>query len=197
MRPVLVVGLVVAISACERAPSVRVPHAFKGGFLMQCLGVTDFLRRGPCAPERTAYMHNNRGGCVCAQGGGEGEYFTLPPVVNGRATSALPFNDGACTTTYASACVPRVAILSNGDWNEGIPGQLRLDTLADRTPDRVMKPFAADLLGIGTNDLAVAISVANEAELQMVNYCSYAHFGVLAERLFPGVGWRGSKMRES
>lgn len=51
-----------------------------------------------------------------------------------------------------------------------------------------MKPFATDLLGIGTNDMAVANSVASEAEAQMGNYCGYAHFGVLAEKLFPGIG---------
>jgi hypothetical protein len=172
MRSIGALVAVFLLFACERAPNVHVADSFSGGFLMNCFAVTDLARRGPCDPNKTDYMHNNRGGCVCAQGGTgpDATYFTLPPVVNGRATGAIPFNDNACFSSYASACVPRVVVLSNGDWNEGTAGQLHLDRLARRLPNTLLGPTTEDMLGVGTQDRDVAARIAREAEANIENY---------------------------
>lgn len=186
-------AVMVVLGACERAP-IFVDPGERGGFLVACWGVTNFGPITPCDPVEAARMHNNDGGCTCAQGNNPSTStytptFGLPPTVNHEAQGVISLDNPLCTTTYVGACVPKVfrtTVSYPGDSaGSGDPkGTARLDRILKNDLLGVMKPVAADVLAIHPSlDPEVAAEVAADAQAEMLRACRLSHFSSLTSML--------------
>lgn len=186
--------LVTALLACERSPFFKQPPTELGGFVVRCTSVTDFAAgTRPGIPQGCVGQPADPqldGGCACAQ---PGIALGMPalncpsgcsPLDATEIVSALTFADTNCTTITADTCLPYV-IPTDPAYDESTApaGQIRLDKLARRIPERLTMPQPFDFTG-GSTDGTIQSRAARDSYVAIRDYCLMAQWGVLVEQLY-------------
>jgi len=196
----LVIGL---FAACGGNANFKLPEDFKGGFVVRCVGITDFAAPRGQTPQ-CIHAESSMGGidpmqdgaCACAGGRPPLPPLTNDPFAPNEATrrstelaGAAAFGDSFCHTIVADTCIP-MAVKTDPTFHDtpattpvGYVNSFWYATVPQRGLDHVTQPMERDFPEL-MNSPAAITQATLDTYRAFREGCNLAQWNVLTQELY-------------